>query len=196
LRLVDTAGLRQTDELVERLGIEVSERYLKGAHLILACDEDSHELPRTIEAINLVGSAPVIAVITKADRPVGLDVHPVVTESGASAVPSTPAPVRVSAYTHQGLAELGECIERELEARYGAIPITSPALTRARQRVAIEKASSELAAFQQHWERADLPTSIAAVHIRSAVAGLDELIGVVDTEDVLSRVFATFCIGK
>jgi len=127
---------------------------------------------------------------------VGLDVHPVVTESGASAVPSTPAPVRVSAYTHQGLAELGECIERELEARYGAIPITSPALTRARQRVAIEKASSELAAFQQHWERADLPTSIAAVHIRSAVAGLDELIGVVDTEDVLSRVFATFCIGK
>ena len=196
LRLVDTAGLRQTDELVERLGIEVSERYLKGAHLILACDEDSHELPRTIEAINLVGSAPVIAVITKADRPVGLDVHPVVTASGASAVPSTPAPVRVSAYTHQGLAELGECIERELEARYGAIPITSPALTRARQRVAIEKASSELAAFQQHWERADLPTSIAAVHIRSAVAGLDELIGVVDTEDVLSRVFATFCIGK
>ena len=196
LRLVDTAGLRQTDELVERLGIEVSERYLKGAHLILACDEDSHELPKTVEAINLIGSAPVIAVITKADQPVSLEVHPAVTASGASVAPSTPAPVRVSAYTRQGLAELGECIERELEARYGAIPVTSPALTRARQRVAIEKASSELAAFQQHWERADLPTSIAAVHIRSAVAGLDELIGVVDTEDVLSRVFATFCIGK
>ena len=37
VRLVDTAGLRQTDELVERLGIEVSERYLRGAHIILAC---------------------------------------------------------------------------------------------------------------------------------------------------------------
>ena len=87
-------------------------------------------------------------------------------------------------------------MERELEARYGAIPVARPALTRARQRVAIEKASSELAAFQRHWDSADLPTSIAAVHIRSAVAELDELIGVVDAEDVLGRVFATFCIGK
>jgi len=59
-----------------------------------------------------------------------------------------------------------------------------------------QQSFEELAAFQQHWERADLPASIAAVHIRSAVAGLDELIGVVDTEDVLSRLFATFCIGK
>ena len=196
LRLVDTAGLRQTDELVERLGIEVSERYLKGAHIILACDDDLGELPRTVEAITSLGSAPVIAVLTKADRPAYSDLNPAVTASGASAIPLITPPIRVSAYTHEGLAELGECIERELDARYGAIPVTRPALTRARQRAAIEKASSELAAFQQHWERADLPTSIAAVHIRSAVAGLDELIGVVDTEDVLSRVFATFCIGK
>ena len=196
LRLVDTAGLRDTDELVERLGIEVSERYLKSAQIILACDEDADELPRAVEAIAAVESVPIIAVLTKADRPPRSNLSPAVTTLGASATSLSPTPVRVSAYTHEGLAELGQCIERELEARYGAVPITRPALTRARQRIAIEKASSELAAFQQHWERADLPTSIAAVHIRSAVAGLDELIGVVDTEDVLSRVFATFCIGK
>ena len=197
LRLVDTAGLRQTDELVERLGIEVSERYLKGAHVILACDDDADELPRTVEAIRSVGSAPVIAVRTKADRPPYSDLNLSVTGPVGSQTPfDSTTPIRVSAYTHEGLAELGECVERELEARYGTIPVTRPALTRTRQRVAIERASSELAAFQQHWERADLPASIAAVHIRSAVAGLDELIGVVDTEDILSRVFATFCIGK
>jgi len=196
LRLVDTAGLRQTDELVERLGIEVSERYLKSAQIILACDDDADELPRTVEAITAVESAPIIAVLTKVDQPPQSDVSPAVTILDASTTSLSPAPVRVSAYTHEGLAELGQRIEHELEARYGAVPVTRPALTRARQRVAIEKASSELAAFQQHWERTDLPTSIAAVHIRSAVAGLDELIGVVDTEDVLSRVFATFCIGK
>ena len=196
LRLVDTAGLRQTDELVERLGIEVSERYLKGAHAILACDDDLDELPRTVETARSLGSAAVIAVLTKADRRAHPDVNSAVLGSVGSPAPFGTAPIRASAYTHEGLAELGECIERELVARYGTIPVTRPALTRARQRVAIEKASTELAAFQQHWERADLPTSIAAVHIRSAVAGLDELIGVVDTEDVLSRVFATFCIGK
>ena len=196
LRLVDTAGLRQTDELVERLGIEVSERYLKGAHVILACDDGADELHRTIEAIRSVGSAPVIAVLTKADRLANPDPNEAVTTSADSATPFGTAPIRVSAYTHEGLAELGNCIERELEARYGAIPVTRPALTRARQQVAIEKASIELAAFQQHWERADLPASIAAVHIRSAVSGLDELIGAVDTEDVLTRLFATFCVGK
>src|SRR6476620_2526841 len=194
VRLVDTAGLRQTDELVERLGIEVSERYLKGAHVILACDDDADELPRTVEAITSVGSAPIVAVLTKADRPACSGLNPPVTALAGSVTP--PAPIRVSAYTYEGLADLGECVERELEARYGAIPVARPALTRVRQRVAIEKASSELAAFQRHWDSADLPTSIAAVHIRSAVAELDELIGVVDTEDVLSRVFATFCIGK
>ena len=196
LRLVDTAGLRQTDELVERLGIEVSERYLKGAHIILACDDDVDELPRTIEAIRSVGSAPIVAVRTKADRLNHSDLDPCGTSSGGTDTPFCTVLMHVSAYTREGLGELGECVERELEARYGAIPVTRPALTRARQRVAIEKASNELAAFQRHWGKADLPTSIAAVHIRAAVAGLDELIGVVDTEDILSRVFATFCIGK
>ena len=196
LRLVDTAGLRQTDELVERLGIEVSERYLEGAHVILACDDDADELPRTVEATRSLGSAPVIAVLTKTDLPMYSGPNSEDMSSTGSPVPFNTAAIRVSAHTREGLAELGECIERELETRYGTIPITRPALTRARQRVAIEKASSELSEFQQHWERADLPASIAAVHIRSAVAGLDELIGVVDTEDVLSRVFATFCIGK
>ena len=199
LRLVDTAGLRETDELVERLGIEVSERYLKGAHVILACDDAADELPKTIEAINSVGSAPVIAVLTKADRSRDPNLNrggTKPTDSGTPFSTFSTDPIRVSAYTHEGLGELGKCVEQELEARYGAIPVARPALTRARQRVAIEKASSELAAFQQHWERADLPASIAAVHIRAAVGGLDELIGVVDTEDVLSRLFATFCIGK
>jgi tRNA U34 5-carboxymethylaminomethyl modifying GTPase MnmE/TrmE len=108
---------------------------------------------------------------SQADRLTRSHLSPAATASSVSANPFATAGVRVSAYTREGLAELGECVERELEARYGAIPVTRPALTRARQRVAIEKASRELSAFQQHWESADLPTSIAAVHIRSAVAG-------------------------
>ncbi len=192
LRLIDTAGLRQTDELVERLGIEVSERYLKGAHIIIACDDDAAEFPKTLESVKAVGTAPIVAVLTKADRPA----HPEPRSAPITPVHIGPNPVHVSAYTREGLAELGERIERELETRYGAIPVTRPALTRARQRIAIEQASNELAAFQRHWEEADLPAPIAAVHIRSAIAALDELIGAVDTEDILGRLFATFCIGK
>jgi len=190
LRLVDTAGLRTTDELIEQLGIEVSERYLKGAHLIIACDDDSAELPKTVESIEAVGSAPVVAVLTKADRPT----NPSVANNSVGA--DGDDPIAVSAYTRTGLSELGAQIERKLETRYGTIPVARPALTRARQRIAIERASDELRAFQQHWETDELPTPVAAVHIRSAIGALDELIGAVDTEDVLSRLFATFCIGK
>jgi tRNA modification GTPase len=195
LRLIDTAGLRQTDELVERLGIEVSERYLKGAHVIIACDDDAAELPKTVKSVTAIGaaSASIVAVLTKADRVVFSEFIPTPATVSASAGAT---PVRVSAYTREGLTELGELVERELETRYGAIPITRPALTKARQRVAIEQASNELATFQHHWEEGDLPAPVAAVHIRSAITALDELIGAVDAEDVLSRLFATFCIGK
>jgi tRNA modification GTPase len=62
--------------------------------------------------------------------------------------------------------------------------------------VAVERARDELQRFQEVWTSGELPAPIAAVHIRTAVEALDELIGAVDTEDVLARVFATFCIGK
>jgi tRNA modification GTPase len=60
----------------------------------------------------------------------------------------------------------------------------------------VELAVRELTAFQEQWESGSLPAPIAAVHIRAAIGALDELIGAVDAEDVLGRVFATFCIGK
>ena len=190
LRLVDTAGLRTTDELIEQLGIEVSERYLKGAHVIIACDDDPAELPKTVESVHAVGSAPIVAVLTKADRSSALSAGLM---SGST--DSTGA-LPVSAYSRSGLSELGDEIERELDRRYGSVPVARPALTRVRQRVAIERALNELRAFQQQWEANELPVPVAAVHIRSAIGALDELIGAVDTEDVLSRLFATFCIGK
>jgi tRNA modification GTPase len=104
--------------------------------------------------------------------------------------------VRVSAVTRDGIQALALRIDALLSERYGTIPMTRPALTRTRQRIAVQRAQDELDAFQQHWTSDALPASVAAVHIRAAVAALDELIGAVDTDDVLGRVFATFCIGK
>jgi tRNA modification GTPase len=192
IRLVDTAGLRATDEPVERLGIEVSERYLANAHVILVCDDDHIELLSTVESIRTLGSAPLVPVLTKVDRLGAVQDD----ERSESRVQSADPVLAVSAHTRSGLTELLAHLEQVLDAQYGAIPVSRPALTRMRQRVAIERAANELAAFEEQWKMAVLPAPVAAVHIRSAVAALDELIGTVDTEDVLSRLFATFCIGK
>ena len=190
VRLVDTAGLRETDELVERLGIEVSERYLKSAHTIVVCDDDPNRLPVTVTTMSALASASVIAVLTKTDR---ASVHS--TERGPDMWEPI-AVVHVSAHTRDGLAVLCAELERVLVRNYGAIPTDRPALTRARHRIAVERAARELANFHDEWERMTLPAAIAAVHVRSAVGALDELIGAIDTEDILGRVFATFCVGK
>ena len=68
-------------------------------------------------------------------------------------------------------------------------------MTRARHRAALEQAATELDAFQV--ARAEgVDAAAAATHLHTAVGALDDLIGVVTPDDVLDRVFASFCVGK
>jgi tRNA modification GTPase len=191
VRIIDTAGLRATDDLVERLGIEVSERYLANAHVVIACDDNSQLLSDTVSSVQTLTSAPVISVLTKADTAIHDAPVPELGELG-----TTTNPIHVSAHTRIGLSDIVLATAGILKTQYGVVPVTRPALTRVRHRVAIEKARAELTEFQAVWAANSLPATIAAVHVRTAVDALDDLIGAVDTEDVLGRLFSTFCIGK
>ena len=68
LRLIDTAGLRETADQVERLGIELSERWVRRAHLVLACGESLDDVARTAAHVATLTDAPVVEVWTKQDR--------------------------------------------------------------------------------------------------------------------------------
>ncbi len=98
--------------------------------------------------------------------------------------------------TGTGLRELRQAIVGVLAEQYGAPSAEFPVLTRARHVRALETARSELADFRNAWATAGLPAPVAAVHLREAVGALESLIGAVDVEDVLDRVFSTFCVGK
>jgi len=185
LRLVDTAGLRDTEDRIERLGIEVSERYMAGAHVVLACAEDSRSLEETIDLVGRSSTAPILAVRTKADLVSNRDEYM-----------SSEDMISVSAETGSGLQELLAAIDNSLDMRHGEIVPDLPILTRARHSKAIGTARSELEGFKQAWREEKLPATIAAVHLRTAVSALEELIGAVDIEDVLDRVFSSFCVGK
>lgn len=63
-------------------------------------------------------------------------------------------------------------------------------------RRALEEALEELRAFRRAWGDEGLPAPVAAVHLRAAAGALEGVIGAVGVEDVLDRVFATFCVGK
>ena len=70
-----------------------------------------------------------------------------------------------------------------------------PVVTRARHRDALQRALAELDDFQEA-RGAGVEAAAAATHLRAAVLALDDLIGVVTPDDVLDRVFASFCVGK
>ena len=184
LRLVDTAGLRDTVDPIERLGVEVSERYLASAAVVLACAENSEGLDQTVSSIGRKSTAPVIAVRTKADLAARRD------DLNGERV------VRVSAHTGEGLQKLLDAINNAIASIYGEVVPDLPVLTRARHRQALATALVEVRQFQQAWREEKLPAPVASVHLRAAVYVLEELIGAVDVEDVLERVFSSFCVGK
>ena len=208
LRLVDTAGLRATDDVVERLGIEVSERYLARAHVVLACSEDEPGMALVLSRVRAASEAPVVGVLTKSDRrrrggppPTSESMsRSAASPHRSSAVVSEPSPpepvVSVSAESGEGLGELTETVGRVLAERYGAPSAEMPLVTRERHRRGLVEAREEMAMFAEAWSAGALPAPVAAVHLRAASHALEELIGGVDVEEVLGRVFASFCVGK
>ena len=183
LRLVDTAGLRESSDEIERTGVEVSRRYLAGAHVVLVCGESAGDLATVSGIVRTATAAPLLTVWTKSD------IHEYSSGDGSS-------DVRVSARKREGLVELLHAIERVLDETYGSLDPDLPLLTRARHQSALREAAQELASFREQKTTGAVPVSIAAVHLRAAVHALETLVGAVDVEDVLERVFSTFCVGK
>ncbi|MFN2399628.1 MAG: tRNA uridine-5-carboxymethylaminomethyl(34) synthesis GTPase MnmE [Gemmatimonadaceae bacterium] len=219
VRLVDTAGIRESADVVERLGIEVSERYLAGADLVLACAETSASLESTVQRVHACSEAPVLPVLTKADlladryhlEPLVADSYLttdsalgpsnnslVATSIEVGSLDGPPAldNLMVSAVTGRGLGELERAVWRLLAGSYGDLESDVPLLTRERHRLAVEEARQEVAAFSAAWAGGELPAPVAAVHLRAASHALEEVVGAIGAEDVLDRVFRSFCVGK
>ena len=183
IRLIDTAGLRESTDIVEKLGIEISERHIGAAHLVLACGDTEDALERTMNVVSTLTRAPALPVLTKSDQ-------------GNRVSKTFPAAIPISVVTGQGLGQLKRGIDATIGRTYGQIAPEIPVLTRARQIQAISQARAEVEGFSQSWETGQLPAPIAAVHLRSAAVALEEIIGAISTDDVLERVFSSFCVGK
>lgn len=176
VRLADTAGLWEAPERVDRMGIEVSRRYLAAADLVLLCVESGRAVEQDESAI--AAGRPALLVRTKADL----------------ADPSGEG-LAVSVVTGEGLGALRRAAAERVFADRLNLADLEPGLTRERHRVALTRAQDALAAAVPHLGRKG-DAVLAAHHVREATTALDELLGVVDIEEVLDRVFASFCVGK
>lgn len=176
VRLADTAGLWNAPERIDRLGVEVSRRYLTAADLVLLCVEAGREVGEDETAI--VTKRPSLLVRTKAD----------LAEDPGEGLP-------VSAVTGEGLGGLRRAAAERVFADRINLADLGPALTRERHRVALARAEQALDGAIPHLGRSG-DAVLAAHHVREATSALDELLGSVDIEEVLDRVFSSFCVGK
>ena len=190
LRLIDTAGIRESTDQVERLGVDRSRQAMAQAQLVLAVLDGSRPVSaEDLEVLREIGAeTPWLLIWSKAD------LWP---ESAPPALPleGLPAPAAViplSARTGAGLEDLASAVEKLFpagEATPGQI------LTNARQEEAVSRA---LAAVSRAREAlaAGLTPDAALTDGEEALSALGELTGRTVREDMVERIFERFCVGK
>jgi len=200
-RLVDTAGLRDSDDQVEALGVEVARRYLDRADLVLFCVESQADLGSAeLEFLAGLGDVPTVLLRTKVDlTPRDRVSGPLTSEGLDDSRRVNAADVResvdLSVVDGTGLGRLKEILP---ELVYGGLVRTGtsvPALTRARQSEAVQKARDQVVAFIEALDEGT-PVAVASALLRPAETALEELLGLISTDEILDRVFREFCIGK
>ncbi|MCL2391522.1 MAG: tRNA uridine-5-carboxymethylaminomethyl(34) synthesis GTPase MnmE [Oscillospiraceae bacterium] len=187
LRLIDTAGLRNTDDTVEKLGVQRTLSAVKGAGLVIVvldgsmplCEED-YEALRSIPP-----DVPKVAVINKSDLPPVLDTH-TISQLGLDYL-------HISAQTGEGIDAFDAKI-KEMFPLLGISP-TGEIITNARQADAISRA---LEAVQLAIDAIAVSVTPDAVltDIESALSCLGEVTGKTMREDIITRIFERFCVGK
>ena len=195
-RLVDTAGMREADDLVERLGIEVARRYLDRADLVLLCVEAGERLEAGERAfLKELAGTPVVLLRTKSDLvPQGYDPGSDYVECDAETLGAREA-LDISVADGTGLGELKKLLPSLVYGGLVRTGVSVPVLTRRRQTEGIRSASDHLTTFMEELENG-VPAEMAATHLRPAETALEELLGVISTDQILERIFRNFCIGK
>ncbi len=185
LRLSDTAGLRESDDPVEQIGISRARRVVEEAELVFVLldphdpSEEDEMLLRDLAATDKT----VIRVYTKRD--LGGDFIPV-----DDAIPT----VYLSSVTGEGFDALREAVETAFidgNLRMGEEAVVFSA----RQSATLSAVSASLATAAYNLD-ADLPYDICADDIREALSSLGELCGREMREDVITEIFSRFCVGK
>lgn len=180
LRLVDTAGVRESTDLIEAAGIQRTVRQIEAADLLLEIHDASR--PKPEEAIFPASHALHLRVLNKCD----LGEHPDWTGTEA---------VRISCASGAGFDALSEKIRNALHL--GAVDWGEHAVAiNARHQASLQNARADLLAALELLGQDGLDPGLAAIELREALDALGEIPGRVDTEDLLGVIFSRFCIGK
>ena len=186
LRLSDTAGLRDTDDAVEKIGVERAKKRLEQCALLLAVFDNSSALESfDYQLLETAKDVPTIAVVNKTDLPSKLDINKI--ESFIGNI------VFVSASTGEGKDELIQAIAKiagtnQLNPSEG---ILSNERQRANVSAALRSVKEAISAL-----KSGMTFDAVTVNLEDAISELLEMTGEKASDEILDKVFHNFCVGK
>ena len=186
LRLSDTAGLRNTDDAVEKIGVDRARKKLSQCGLLLAVFDNSRELDSDdLELIEMSKEVPTVAIINKTDLEAKLDVNKI--KSHISNI------IYVSAANGEGREDIIKAVEKI--AGTGNLNPSEGILSNERQRNNVYNA---LSSVREAKAAVDMGMTFDAVTVslEDAISELLEMTGEKTSDEVIDRVFHNFCVGK
>lgn len=186
IRLVDTAGLRDTEDIVEQEGIKRTRAAQDEADLIVVVLDGSVPLTNDDRALlSAIRDRKHLIVLNKSDLH-----HPVEMDDLLAGHPTYP----MSAKTGVGLDEVKAALRAQLVSA-GFETAESVTVTHVRHRDALRRAGESLGQALESVERG-MAGELVSMDVRAAADALGEITGAITTDEILSRIFSEFCIGK
>ena len=187
LILADTAGIRNTDDIIETIGVAKSEELLESADLILFVVDGSRELSKEDLRVHAgIHSEKVVGILNKIDMEQKIDL---------SKLDKVGKWIEISAKDNIGIQAMEEEIYSYIVS--GQVEDSSETLiiTNIRHRSALVKTKEALENIFETIE-IGLPMDLIAVDLKEALDALSEVTGEISSEDVLDHIFSNFCVGK
>ena len=184
MRLIDTAGIRQTEDRIEAMGVERSRKAIEGADLVILVIDSAQELSaEDEEVIDLCCELEnVIVLLNKSD------LEPVIEPSDLPFMYI----IRFSAQTGEGMEQFVDLVEEFFDSE---MPCDGSILTNARQFDAIRRAKEALDSALKGLKMGFTPDAVLT-DVEEAMEAMGEVTGATVREDITARIFERFCVGK
>ena len=189
LKLIDTAGIRETKDEVEKIGIAKSRETANTADLIIAIFDASKEIDEEdLEVIDFIKNKKAIIILNKMDLKAKID------ENNENLKKLSGNIIKMSALKNIGIDKLYEKITEMFNLNEINLD-NENVITNVRQKNLITKAIENVKKAKKTIEQ-KMPIDIVAIFIKDILEDLGKITGEVVTEDIIEEIFANFCLGK
>lgn len=189
LKLIDTAGIRETKDEVEKIGIAKSRKTANTADLIIAIFDASKEIDEEdLEVIDFIKNKKAIIILNKMDLKAKID------ENNENLKKLSGNIIKMSALKNIGIDKLYEKITEMFNLNEINLD-NENVITNVRQKNLITKAIENVKKAKETIEQ-KMPIDIVAIFIKDILEDLGKITGEVVTEDIIEEIFANFCLGK